>query len=282
MLTSTQKDQIKSLLRSYVDRMGSQNKAANSLKGVSSATISLIINDNWESISEDMWLNVGKQIGWSAQQWVAVETRDYLLINRLLDDARLNSNCLAITGDSGSGKSFTLKNYAENNKRVYLLECAGFWNKKIFLQELLSSIGRDSTGLNVAEMMAEIVRALKIQDKPLIVLDEADKLNDQVLYFFITLYNCLEDHAGIVIIATDHLEKRIRKGLRLNRQGYKEIYSRVARKFIELHGVGSVDITKICQANGIEDRSIIKNIIEDSEYDLRRVRRKIHALKSSI
>ena len=43
------------------------------------------------------------------------------------------------------------------------------------------------------------------------VLDEADKLSDQVLYFFISLYNKLEDRVGIILCATDYLEKRIKK-----------------------------------------------------------------------
>jgi hypothetical protein len=116
-------------------------------------------------------------------------------------------------------------------------------------------------------------------ESPLLILDEADKLSDQVLYFFITLYNQLEDHCGIVLIATDHLQKRINRGLKLNRKGYKEIYSRIGRKFVELHGVGSTDVAQICMANGINDTKQIKEIYNDCEGDLRRVKRKIHAFK---
>jgi len=149
----------------------------------------------------------------------------------------------------------------------------------MFLSELLAAMGRDATGLNVSELMHEVVRQLKMQDRPVLIIDEADKLSDQVLYFFITLYNELEDRCGIVLIATDHLAKRIRRGLKLNKKGYKEIYSRIARRFIELQGLGSVDITMICQANGVTDRKQIKEVIDDAEGDLRRVKRKIHALK---
>ncbi|MDR1054708.1 MAG: hypothetical protein LBL90_02535 [Prevotellaceae bacterium] len=40
-----------------------QNKAANSLKNVSSASISQILNGNWELIKVEMWRNIGSQIG---------------------------------------------------------------------------------------------------------------------------------------------------------------------------------------------------------------------------
>ena len=79
--------------------------------------------------------------------------------------------------------------------------------------------------------------------------------------------------------ATDQLKKRIMRGLKLNKKGYKEIFSRIGRKFIELKGVGHTDITAVCIANGITDRGQIRDIIDDCGYDLRRVKRKVHAIK---
>lgn len=281
MIAETTKQQITDRLREYSDRIGSQNKAANTLKAVSAGTISQILNSNWELISDEMWRSVGSQIGWAENEWVIVETRDFRMLMMLQDDARMNANVFGITGEAGSGKSVALKQYAETNKRVYLIQCAEYWNRKMFMGELLTVMGKDFSGWTVGEMMHEVVRGLKTQDKPLIILDEADKLSDQVLYFFITLYNMLEDHCGIILIATDHLEKRIKRGLKLNKKGYKEIYSRIGRRFLKLHGVGSTDIMQVCGANGITDNKIIKEIIADSDYDLRRVRRKIHAVKHS-
>ena len=182
-----------------------------------------------------------------------------------------------ITGDAGTGKTFTIKNYIANTRQAYLLCCNEYWNRKMFLSELLTSLGRDYTGFTVGEMMHEAVRTLKMQESPLLILDEADKLSDQVLYFFITLYNQLEDECGIVLCATNHLCKRIERGIKLNKKGYNEIWSRLGRRCIELKGVSAADITAICEANGITASDAIDNIINDSEGDLRRVRRKIHA-----
>jgi hypothetical protein len=107
-------------------------------------------------------------------------------------------------------------------------------------------------------------------------------LSDQVLYFFITLYNQLEEECGIVLQATNHLEKRLMKGIRLNKKGYNEIWSRIGRKCIELTGVTADDIASICLANGVDNEKLIDRIIDDSESDLRRVKRKVHAAKSKI
>lgn len=44
-------------------------------------------------------------------------------------------------------------------------------------------MGVTYSGNTVADMMETIVDTLKRKEQPLIVLDEADKLSDQVLYF---------------------------------------------------------------------------------------------------
>lgn len=278
-MENQEKKQIAEALENYCARFESQNKAAHSLKGVSAATITQVLQGNWDLIADRMWRNIASQIGFSKQEWVAVETENYKLLVDLLEDAQQYSNVYAVCGEAGSGKTFTIRQFGVENKRVYMLQCNEYWNRKMFMQELLTAMGRDCSGYTVGEMMSEVVRGLKKEDHPLIVMDEADKLTDQVMYFFITLYNQLEDHCGIVMCATDHLQKRIKRGLKLNKKGYKEIFSRIGRKFVELDGVSSSDIVAICINNGITDKGTIKGIIEDCEWDLRRVKRKIHALK---
>lgn len=270
---------IQSTLRTYVDRFGSQNKAANSLKGISAATINHMLQGKWEQIKDEMWRNVAGQIDYTDTQWNVVETRNYKLLKHLLTDAQNYSNVLAIVDDAGTGKSETLKQYTASNPKAYMLKCSEFWNRKFFLQELLSAMGEDCGGFTVAEMMQTAVLKLKAQHKPLIIMDEADKLSDQVFYFFITLYNALEDRCGIVMCATNYLQKRIQRGVNNNKKGYKEIYSRMGRKFINLKGVNVADVTAVCIANGIDDRKLIKEIFIDCEGDLRRVKRKVHAIK---
>lgn len=264
-------------LRAYCDRYESQNKAAASMRGVSAATISQMLNGNWELIKDEMWRNVAAQIGYSDENWSAVETTNFKELTTMYADAQENSLVLAIIGDAGSSKTFTARHFAANNRRVYLLCCNEFWNRKLFLAELLKAIGKDSSGFTVGEMMDAVVTELKRQESPLLILDEADKLSDQVLYFFITIYNQLEDECGIVLQATNHLEKRLLRGVHLNKKGYNEIWSRVGRRCIELKGVTADDIASICVANGVHDAKVIDKIIGDSESDLRRVKRRIHA-----
>lgn len=278
-MTTNEKRQIQQALTEFCALKGGQNKAAATLKQVSAATISQILNDNWELISDEMWRSIAAQIGYDSRVWNVVETRGYKRVYDLLTDTQYNSLVVAVTGDAGCGKSEAIKCYERNNRNVYNLSCSEYWNRKQFMQELLTAMSLDSSGSTVAEMMQDIVIALKKREHPILVLDEADKLSDQVIYFFISLYNKLEDRVGIVLCATDYLEKRIKRGVRMNRKGYKEIYSRIGRKFVPVQVVNAEDVAAVCKANGIEDAKTITEIYEDCESDLRRVKRKIHAIK---
>ena len=279
MITTEQKVSIVTKLQEYCETKGSQNKAANSLKKVSAATISQMINSNWELITDEMWRSVSAQIGWKNSSWTVVQTRDFKLINRLLKDAQTEANVFGVIGAEGSGKTQAIKSYTQTHKNVFNLQCSEYWNKKQFLYELLGAMGTDGGGLNVATMMSQVVHGLKKMPNPIIIIDEADKLKDEVFYFFITLYNYLEDHCGIVIFGTDHLQKRIHRGIKLNKKGYKEIYSRLGKKFVVLLGVGSTDVHQVCVANGVTDAKKIKTIFDDCKFDLRRVKRLVHTIK---
>ncbi len=281
-MKQTEKQAIAEKLKAYVGSKESQNKAAKTLKGVSAATVSQVLNGNWELISDEMWRTIASQIGYEARKWVVVQTEGYDSMYEVLSDAQENALVFAVIGDAGCGKSQAIKVYGERNHNTLVLSCSEYWNRKQFLMELLRSLGVDASGCTVVDMVADAVHQLKRREGVLLVLDEADKLSDQILYFFITLYNQLEDHIGIVMCATQHLEKRIVRGVRNNRKGYREIYSRIARKFVQMPVVNASDIAAVCMANGIMDKQTINEIVDDSDCDLRRVKRLVFAAKQSL
>lgn len=276
-MTNEQKQQISEQLRAYVEQKGSGNKAAASMNGVSSATVSKVLSGKWDTISDDMWRSIAAQCGHKAEGWQLVETRAYKAMTFTLENAQRDSLVMAVIGEAGSGKTEAIKNYAAGGRNVYHLVCSEYWNRRTFMAKVLQSMGELYSGTTVADMMDAIVDTLKRKESPLIVLDEADKLSDQVLYFFISLYNQLEGRCGIIMTATRYLRARIEKGLRLNRKGYAEIYSRIGRKFVELPLHNSEDVAAVCSANGVTDPKTINSIIDEADGDLRRVKRSVWA-----
>lgn len=276
-MTNEQKQQISEQLRAYVEQKGSGNKAAASMNGVSSATVSKVLSGKWDTISDDMWRSIAAQCGHKTEGWQLVETRAYKAMTFTLENAQRDSLVMAVIGEAGSGKTEAIKNYAAGGRNVYHLVCSEYWNRRTFMAKVLQSMGEIYSGTTVADMMDAIVDTLKRKESPLIVLDEADKLSDQVLYFFISLYNQLEGRCGIIMTATRYLRARIEKGLRLNRKGYAEIYSRIGRKFVELPLHNSEDVAAVCAANGVTDAKTINSIVDEADGDLRRVKRSVWA-----
>ena len=278
-MTDNEKKQISEQLRAYCEQKGSQNKAAASLNGVSSATVSKILSGQWETIADEMWRSIAGQIGAgkTAEGWQLVPTRAYKTMTFTLESAQRDALVMGVIGEAGSGKTEAIKTYTAGGRNVYHLVCSEYWNRRTFMAKVLQTMGVTYSGTTVADMMDTIVDTLKRKESPLIVLDEADKLSDQVLYFFISLYNQLEGHCGIIMTATRYLKARIEKGLRLNRKGYAEIYSRIGRKFVEVPLLNSEDVAAVCVANGITDSKAINSIVDEADGDLRRVKRSVWA-----
>ena len=272
MVTPDQKEQIRELLEKFVAGYESQAKAAKALRNVSPATLTQIRNNNWDNISDKMWLNVGNQIGLKKDGWQIADTFNYKAVRGYLADAQYNSRVHAIIGGASWGKDTGAKDYARETENVYLINCSEYFNKKYFIMELLRAMSQSVDG-TLPMMVERLINAINRTEKPLFIFNEADKLADPVLYFFITIYNLCEDKCAIVLMATDFLEARISKGLMLNKKGYQEIFSRLGRKFIHLRQPNLADVTAICNANGVTDPQTIMEIYNGCESDLRRVKK---------
>lgn len=264
-------------MQKYVDRVGSANKASKIL-GISSSYVSQMLNRKWDAIADETWRKVESQVsGKAGMHWNMAETANYKSLMTLYKDAQDFQQVYGVVVDAGSSKSFTAERYALENDNVIWLECADFWNQRQFLKEILRAMGKKTGAYHVGDLMAMIIEEMYTMEKPLLIIDEADKLNDNVLYFFITIYNQLKGNCAIVLQATNFLRIRIDKGVEREKKGYKEIMSRLGGKFIRLPDPTKADITKVCEANGVFDELEITRIINDSKGDLRRVQRMVHA-----
>lgn len=274
-ITEAIKKEVQETLRLYVSNNSSQRAAAESLNDVSEATVIQIMNGNWDKIADKMWRNVAKQLGVGQRQMKLVETLDFQTMFLVFDTAKEEGATLAVVGNAGSGKTSVSKMYRQLHRQsnAFYIECREYWNKKTFLSKVLQEMGRSDAGMNAVEMMETIVREMRKLHQPLLIMDEIDKLPDPVLKFFITFYNELNGMCGFVWLSTNNIEKRMRKGLATNRNGYQELYSRIGSKFIHLTGANSKEIAQICRANGVTDPEDVNTIINECNGDLRRVER---------
>lgn len=284
MLSRDQKTTIVETLRTYIKRFKSQNQAVNSLKGISAGTVSQMLNGKWENISEDMWLKLQAQIA-QPTGWKICQTHAFQDVMTFLSFAKKESSVVWITGPAGIGKTTAARIFANDRKNVFILPCSEDMHKADFVRELAAKIGVNTNGLTVRETLQSIIKQLVTLESPLLVFDEGDKLTDSVLYYYISLYNALEDKCGMVFLSTAYMEKRIRAGVQKGKKGYDELDSRISRKFVPLSSVNTVEIEAICRANGLDDDAAIKTVQYEASgcgNDLRRVKESVKKERSKI
>ena len=284
-LTTEMKEQVRSALISYRSNYPTLNRAAESLQGVSSATVSQLCNGKYELISDEMFIRIASQIGFAFDSWTLHEGKTFKEITFTLSDAQAYKNVTWIVGDAGCGKTTAAIEYRRTHRNVFYILCSEDMRRSDFVREIAKQVGAPTDTTNLRDMLENAISMISFLGNPLLVFDEGDKLTDSVFNYFISIYNRLEGHAGIVFLSTDYIKRRMEAGLRYNKKGYKEINSRIGRRFFDVSPTEENDIYAICQANNLTDRADIEEVLKDakrSDNDLRRVKRCIHRQKRII
>jgi DNA transposition AAA+ family ATPase len=282
-LTQQEKDAIRDGLRAYCLKYRSQNKAAESLKGVSPGTVSTVLNGKYETVSDEMFRNIAAQVAGvpSPGGWQIAETNTFREIRYAMDDAQKWRNVTWVVGEAGSGKTTVAQLYAKERREVFCLACDEDMKKGDFIRELARIVGIKVDTRSLREIWGLIIDELIQMESPLLIFDEADKLSDALFHYFIQLYNKIEGKCGIIFLSTDYIKRRMDIGLRYNKKGYKELVSRIG-KFYDLDATTAADVYSVCTANGIDEKTKINEVIRDAEsrqFDLRRVKKSVHRIK---
>lgn len=281
-LTSKHKDAIRDALIEYCGNYPSQNRASESLNGVSAGTVSQICNSKYTNISDDMFSRIASQIGYSMESWTLTASEAFNRMTFAMTDAQNNKLTTWVVGDAGCGKTTAAIEYRRTHKNVFYILCSEDMKKSDFVREIAKQVGAPTDGTNLRDMLEYAISMIAFLSNPLIIFDEGDKLTDSVFSYFISIYNRLENKAGIIFLSTDYIKRRVENGLRYNKKGYKEINSRIGRKFFNINVATEQDVYAICMANGLTSPADIKCVQKEAaqgEYDLRRVRRVVHACK---
>ena len=276
-----QKKQIAKDLCNYVEIQGegSANQASRILQGVSNGTISNVINKKWDNIADSMWQNIKNQVC-KKGDWVYVDIRPSVFIEKVIKDAAENSNVKGLVGIAGGCKSKSIERTEIDN--VFTVSCHEYFSSRDFLEAICNSMGITVHSNRISKIMQEIVKHVLKLKNPVIIIDEADKLDKKVLYFFISLFNALEGKCGLVMQATHYLKFFVKNGVDRGTKGFQEIYSRIGQIFLEVPKINLKDARKICKANGITDDLIITKIYNSCNHDVRVIKNDVHAYLKSV
>src|SRR5690606_26366934 len=109
--TKLDKKMIREMILNYCDAKNISQKALATLIGVNSATISKIINDKWENISDSQWRQIETEVQ-KVQHNNLVSTRDITEAFSLCETAQKRHLMTGLIADTGIGKTTALTAYS--------------------------------------------------------------------------------------------------------------------------------------------------------------------------
>ena len=268
-------NEVKNLIQNFLENKKiSQNNCAE-IVGVSPATITNLLNDNWELINTSILLKIRSHFDTSG--WKAIETTNFTTIHATCLEARNNKKMIGIIGFSGAGKTFALRRYFDSNENTYLVTCSRAMSTKQFLAEILKNLGISFLASGY-EMTKRIIDELNKKNAPLLLIDEASKLSPNSLMYIQDIWDGIEGNGGIVIAGVEYLLNNLKKNADKNKIGMPEVYGRI-NQWQMLKEPKRNEISTLCKLNGVSDPEAIKGLYRLGNFRL--VRNAIHNLKSN-
>ncbi|MDL2319783.1 ATP-binding protein [Alistipes sp. OttesenSCG-928-B03] len=155
-----------------------------------------------------------------------------------------------LIADTGMGKTTSLRAYAMR-ENVFMVTVGKTMNAKGFFLAILDSLGIGFDG-NIHDVMLRIAGELNALDSPLLIIDEAGKLNHVMMLYLHDLREYTKDNCGIVLAGMPYFRKRLVNFAEKQKEGCSEFLRRI-NVWHELEGLSHKETEYICRACGIED-----------------------------
>ena len=250
------KTEIKEAIIKYSDAKGfSQNDLAKTT-GVSSATISKILNNNWDSIDERLWLKLRNKVE-AINNPGLFSTTDFISTVNICSTARNNRLMIGLIADTGMGKTTALKHISCNKNTFYVAYDKTMKPKQFFIA-LLKEMGISQEG-SLNEMVNLIADELNTMDAPLVIIDEAGKITHTMILYLHVLRDKTINNCGFVLAGMPYFKSNLLKLSNKQREGYAEFYRRV-NLWHSLTGLNRSEIDYICTQYQITNTDKLKEL----------------------
>lgn len=256
----------------YKTKLGSYAKVAEKC-GINVGALSTIMAGKYGADETKMLHRIAIALDYKETDWNIVRTiGNYRRINQAFSDAKEESMWFAVSNKAGSGKTGTLEDiYNQDITGTVIFIQAEEWTGRQFLMKLIAKTigenalkGKYKTQSELTDLITNYFNEMAFQ-KPVLLIDEADKLRPAAFRILIPLYNRTEDRMGLIISGTENLAKELKTGVRLMKKGFDEVESRIGRSYIQLQGATEQEIYEICEANGVHDELAKARIWEEME-----------------
>ncbi|MBA3986739.1 MAG: ATP-binding protein [Flavobacteriales bacterium] len=225
----------------YKNKLGSYAQVAKMCK-ITAGALSTILAGKYGADEGKMLNKIAAALNYREYSWNLVRSiSNYRTQEMVFNDAKNESMWFAISNKAGSGKSATFEDLFNRDitGTVTFIQ-AEEWSGRQFLIKLIEkTVGEVALGKGYkshAQLLDIVVGYFNEMalERPVLLIDEADKLRPAALRTLIPLYNRTEHRLGVILSGTDNLQKEVQNGVRLRKKGFDELESRFGRTYINL------------------------------------------------
>lgn len=247
---------------------------------INPAALSTIMAGKYGANEAAMLQKIAKALDFRENRWKIVRTlSNYRNVELLLSDAKNESMWFAISNPAGSGKTAAMEDLynRDTTGSVVFIQAEEWSGRQFLLKLILKTMGEGALQggyRTIAQLTDQVVNYFNDMslDRPVLIIDEADKLRPAALRTLIPLYNRTEGRLGVILSGTENLEKEIKAGVRLHKKGYDELESRFGRGYIHLKGATEKEVYEVCSANGLTDQELQAQVWNNLKKESRPVR----------
>lgn len=277
-MTNEYKEQIFQAMQAFFEE-GNSAAELSKRSTVNAGYISSIRNRKWDDhagtpVPEWVFRKIGSTLQVNSN---IVHLNNYLNIFGFLQECRENSEARIVDGAPGTGKSYTCKQYTlRHAQTTFMVTCAGDLNEKRFMIEMAKAVCGNIYSHNQWVLMnrpglrREVTIKLANISNPLLIIDEAENLQDGSYGAIKAIYDELEGRCGFVLVgANDYIRTLEKKSSKwYDRSCVPQVYSRFRANPLKLESITSDDVKKAVDAYGFgEHRELYKSLL--SAPDLR-------------
>ncbi len=262
-MTTALKNQIVDALEQYLNKYEMSANVFADKTGINEAYISNMRNRSFTvgktEIRNNWFEAVASKIGFELQKtyWKTQLTNQTTSMLAVLQDAKEFGYTNVIIGETGSGKSYTAKLFADvNPQHLFIIKVGSSDNLSDLIDKILEA-AKISTAKTKSKNISAIVKhfqKLKFEGhQPMIIFDECEYVKQPTLCMMKELVDGLFKNCAIILIGTDELIDKLDRMRKRKKEGIRQFYRRL--KFT-IRILPSVDTTFKLFLNDIEDKAL--------------------------
>jgi len=239
--------ELKKTINDYCQKKGISKNELSVQIGINPAYLSKIENEKFDEITSEVLTKIRAAINLRNSK-AFYQTSDLATVFNQCEKTRTFKLMAGLTGDTGMGKTTSLRAYSMR-ENVFLVTVDKTMNAKRFFISVLKAMGIQFDG-NIHDVMIRIAEELNRLENPLLIIDEAGKLNHAMILYLHDLRENTLENCGILLSGMPYFKRNLQKYAEKQKEGYAEFLRRI-NIWHELKGLSRKEVEVICNNNGI-------------------------------